>query len=137
VRALVAAIVTLVASAATGHANPYDDCVLEHMGTAQNEAAVHSIQRACISKSSIVITRIFDPTADLDAKAWPGNYNTGYGWKYGLLVRIKNLSTFNITELVVVVGDQKTNKTNEYVVSDFGEPLNGPGFISKEDNRRT
>jgi hypothetical protein len=126
--------VTLAAALAPAHANPYDDCILEHMGTAQNEAAAHSIQRACISKSSISITRTFDPTADLNAMAWPGNYNTGYidGWKYGLLVRIKNLSTFNITELVVIVRDQKTNKTNEYVVSDFDEPLNGPGLISKE-----
>ena len=72
---------------------------------AQNEVAAYSIQRACISKTSIPITRTFDATTDLNAIAWPGNFNTGFvgGGGYGLLVSIKNSTSFNITEVVVVV----------------------------------
>jgi hypothetical protein len=36
-------------------ANPYDDCILQHMGTAQNKDAVYAIERACISKTSAPI----------------------------------------------------------------------------------
>jgi hypothetical protein len=54
----------------------------------------------------------------------------GYGWKHGLLAKFKNSTTFNITELVVVVQDQKSNRTNEYVINSFSEPLEGAGWIT-------
>lgn len=116
--------VTLAVPTVKGHTNPYDDCILEHMATAQNKTAANAIERACISKASIPITRTFD-AADLDARAWAGKIRTGFGEGYGLLVRIKNSTPFNITELVVTVQDQKTNKTNEYVINNFDEPVDG------------
>ena len=45
------------------------------------------------------------------------------------VVSIKNSTSFNITEVVVVVGDRKTNKTNEYVINNFDDA--SQGFYSK------
>ena len=112
---------------APARANPYDDCTLEHMSTAQNEAAAYAVERACISKTSVPITTTPDVLAR-EGKAGSDYFNTGFGYSYGLLVTIKNATTFNITELVVVVQDQKTSKENEYVIDQFREPLSGPGY---------
>jgi Rap1a immunity proteins len=114
----------------TAGTHDYDDCILEHMGTAQNESAAYAIQRACISKASIGLTPISTPS-DLDATAWAGSFNVINSWNYGLLVRIKNSTSFNITELVVEVSDRKTNKTNEYVIDSFDEPAPTGVIITK------
>ena len=49
--------------------NPYDDCILEHTSTAQNEAAAYAIERAYISKTSIPITTTPASLAT-EGKAW-------------------------------------------------------------------
>jgi hypothetical protein len=149
-------LLTLMISAPVvqAYANPYDDCVLEHLPSAQSEAATFAIERACISKTSIPLN-ITDVPADLyakeartidDMKARASGlaYLHGMAWVahflspdrlnliYGLLVEIKNSTSFAITELVVTVEDRKTEKTtNEYVISDFDTSLDGPGYISK------
>jgi hypothetical protein len=115
---------------APARANPYDDCILEHMSTAQNEAAAYAIERACISKTSVPITTTPDVVAT-EGKAWADYFNTGFGYSYGLQVTIKNVTTFNITELVVVVQDRKTGKANEYLLDQFRAPLSGAGIITK------
>jgi hypothetical protein len=126
----IASAVLLAALIAPARANPYDDCILEHMGTAKIEEAVYAVERACISKTSVPITSTFDELAR-EGRAWADYFNTGFGYSYGLQVTIKNTSPFNITELVVVVQDRKTGKVNEYVLNQFHEPLSGSGFVSK------
>jgi hypothetical protein len=70
---------------APARANPYDDCILEHMSTAQNEAAAYAIERACISKTSVPITTTPAVLAT-EGKAWADYFNTGFGYSYGLQV---------------------------------------------------
>jgi hypothetical protein len=109
-------------------ANPYDDCILQHMGTAQNNAAVNAIERACISKTSVAVlqeeTEMFEgETASV------GRYNMGQGsLEYGLLVELRNTTKFNITEVIVTVRNTHTNKISEYPVDAFNSPL-PPGAI--------
>jgi hypothetical protein len=59
-------------------ANPYDDCILQHMGTAQNQAAVYAIERACIDKSSVPIPPDDNFGGGLNANV--GEFNTGRHW---------------------------------------------------------
>jgi hypothetical protein len=106
--------------------NSYDDCILQHMGTAQNEAAVNAIERACIDKTSIAIPPD-DFKGGIDADL--GNFNTGSGTlEYGLLVTLKNTTNFNITEVVVIIRDKATNAATQYPVRDFDAPL-PPGHL--------
>jgi hypothetical protein len=114
---------------APARANPYDDCILEHMSTAQIEAAAYAIERACISKTSVPITA--PDVMATEAEAWADYFNTGFGSSYGLKVTIKNVTTFNVTELVVVVHDRKTGKANEYLLDKFNAPLSGAGIVTK------
>ena len=77
-------------------ANPYDDCILEHMDTAPNETAAYAIERACVSKTSVPIATTPD-VLSTEGKARADHFNTGFGYSYGLLVMINNSTIFNIT----------------------------------------
>src|SRR5580704_11295989 len=83
--------------------NPYDDCILQHMGPAQNQAAVYAIERACIAKTSIAISRDEVANFEVAANASVGTFNTGFSLENGLLIELKNTTKFNITEVVVTV----------------------------------
>jgi hypothetical protein len=122
----------LLSFAAPAVANPYDDCILQHMGTAQNEAAVNAIERACIAKTSIAIPREEVGNFESGTNASVGQFNTGYGsLEYGLLVELKNTTKFNITEVVVTVRNKDTNKVTEYPVDTFDAPLPPGALLSK------
>jgi hypothetical protein len=110
-------------------ANPYDDCILQHMGTAQNEAAVNAIESACIAKTSVAIPPD-DFRGGIDADL--GNFNTGSGTlEYGLVVTLKNTTNFNITEVVVIVRDKTTKAATQYPVHDFDAPLPPGAWLTK------
>lgn len=104
-------------------ANPYDDCVLEHMVTAQNQAAAYAIERACISKTSVPIPPTDDFAGGLGADL--GDFNTGnpFQLEYGLAVTLKNTTGFNITEVVVRIRNKNTGEITRYPVSAFSGPL--------------
>jgi hypothetical protein len=108
-------------------ANPYDDCILQHMGTAQNKAAVHAIERACIGKTSIPIPPDDNFAGGIAAAV--GNFNTGSGApEYGLLVTLKNTTNLNVTEVVIAIRNKDTKKAEEYPVHEFDESL-PPGVM--------
>jgi hypothetical protein len=90
--------------------NPYADCILQHMGTAQNDAGVAAIERACIDNTSIAIPP--DDTFAGDLNANVGNFNIGYGGavEYGLLVTLKNTTNFDITQVVVTIRNKDTQQ---------------------------
>jgi hypothetical protein len=108
--------------------NPYDDCILQHMGTAQDKAAVNAIERACIAKTSIAIAPNDTFPGGLNANL--GKFNTGSGVaeNYGLLVTIKNTTNYNVTEVVVGIKNKGTQENTRYPVDDFQEPF-PPGAI--------
>ena len=109
-------------------ANPYDDCILQHMGTAQNQAAVYAIERACIDKSSVPIPPDDNFGGGLNANV--GEFNTGGigGPEHGLVVTMKNSTNYNITEVIIVITDKTTHEVTRYPVSAFTEPL-PPGML--------
>jgi hypothetical protein len=104
-------------------ANPYDDCILQHMPTAQNDAAVRAIERACIDKTSVPIPADNHFAGGLSAGL--GRYNTGDGVadNYGLLVTMKNTTDYNVTQVVVDIGNKETHEITPYPVDAFSEPL--------------
>jgi len=121
-RAAVVASCALLLLTVPALANPYDDCILQHMGTAQNEAAVHAIERACIGKTSVPIPPDDNFAGGIAAAV--GNFSTGSGApEYGLLVTLKNTTKLNITEVVTVIRNTDTKKAEEYPVHEFDEPL--------------
>jgi hypothetical protein len=86
---IAATVFGLFIGTAPALANPYDDCILQHMGTAQNKAAVDAIERACIAKTSIAIPREEVANFEGGMNAHVGNFNTGFGsLEYGLLVEM-------------------------------------------------
>jgi hypothetical protein len=114
---------SLLAAPALG--SPYDDCILQHMGTAQNQAAVHAIERACIAKTSIGIAEGTDLV-----RATVGKFKMGFSFQNGLLVELKNTTQFHITELIVTVQNKDTNKITEYPVDSFIMPTDlPPGYV--------
>jgi hypothetical protein len=112
-------------------ANPYDDCILQHMGTAQSDTAVNAIERACIDKTSVVIPPDDNFAGGLDAGL--GKFNTGSGAAvdYGLLVTMENSTHYYVTEVVVSVFDKSTKKVTRYSVDTFDAPLPSGTFLTK------
>jgi len=111
-------------------ANPYDDCILQNMGTAQNEAAVYAIERACINKASVPIPPDDKFAGALNANA--GDFNTGHGsLEHGLVVTMKNTTNYSITEVVVSILHKGTQESTRYTVSSFNAPLPPGAIISK------
>jgi hypothetical protein len=108
--AVSAAVFALLTAAAPAFANPYDDCILQHMGTAQNETAVNAIERACIDKTSTAIPPDENFAGGLGGEL--GKFNTGSGAsvEYGLLVTFKNTTNFNITEVMVTITAVRLSK---------------------------
>jgi hypothetical protein len=115
-------------------ANPYDDCILQHMPTAQNDAAVRAIEMACINKTSVEIPWAQSEVSDTSAKI--GMYNTGWGPVapnvYGLVVTMKNTTTYYVTRVIMWVYSSDAH-ISRYDVDSFDEPLppgvwnSGPG----------
>jgi hypothetical protein len=117
----------LLSLSAPALANPYDDCILQHMGTAQNQAAVYAIERACINKTSMPIPPDDNFAGGLTAAV--GNFNTGFGaLEYGIVVTLKNTTNFNITEVVVTIHNKHSHEIARYPVTAFNEPL-APGAL--------
>jgi hypothetical protein len=111
----------LLLLAAPALANPYDDCVLQHMGNAQIEVAVNAIERACIAKTSIPVSQ--DEARKLldgQTTALAGKFNVGgFTPERGLLVELKNTTSFDITELAVTIINKTTQRETTYPVSVF------------------
>jgi hypothetical protein len=129
---IAATVFGLFIGTAPALANPYDDCILQHIGTAQNKAAVDAIERACIAKTAIAIPREEVSNFEGGINARVGQFNAGFGsLEYGLLVEFKNTTKYNITEVVVTVQNKDTNKTAEYLVDAFNSPL-PPGAVLTE-----
>ena len=125
---LTAIFVSTVIFSQAAVADPFDECILQHMGTARDQAAVYSIERACISKTSVAIP--YDPDFEGALSANVGSFNTGSGASinYGLVITLKNTTKFNITSLKVIIRDKLTKKDSEYFVEEFSGPF-PPGFI--------
>ena len=108
-------------------ANPYDDCILQYMGTAQNQAAVYAIERACMGKTSVSIPPDDNFTGGLSADV--GNFNIGFGGlEYGIVVTMKNTTNYNITEVMVSIINKTTHEVVRYPVTAFHAPL-PPGAV--------
>lgn len=56
----ITALTIICLSPVPATANPYDDCILEHMANAQNKDAVYAIEKACINKTSIAINIVLN-----------------------------------------------------------------------------
>jgi len=98
-------------------ANPFDDCILKFMGTAQNESAVYAIERSCISKTSIDIPEDEGKKLSQEAKAFPGTYNLGgYTPETGLVIHVKNTTGFAVTQMLVSITNKATHVANTYPV---------------------
>jgi hypothetical protein len=110
-----------VALARAASANPYDDCILQYMGKAQDRGAVYAIERACISKTTVPIPN--DPSfAGLSANL--GSFNMGFGsLAWGLVITLKNTTAYSITQVKVFIRNKATKTDAEYVVDKFDEPL--------------
>jgi hypothetical protein len=108
--------------------NPYDDCILQHMGTAQDKTAVNAIERACIAKTSIAIPPDDNFAGGLNANI--GKFNTGSGAadNSGLLVTMKNTTIYNVTEVVVRIVNKRTQEIARYPIDSFSEPF-PPGTV--------
>jgi hypothetical protein len=91
-------------------ANPYDDCILQHMGTAQNQTAVYAIERACIDKTSVPIAPDDNFAGGLNANV--GEFNTGDigGPEHGLVVTMKNTTNYNVTEVIITIINKTTHE---------------------------
>lgn len=115
-------IVGAVLSIGPAFANPYDDCILQYMGSAKEQSAVYDIERACISKSSVVLTQ--DQIKDINNPlAYPGSYNTGYGYlENGLVIEFNNFTSFDITSVDIIITAKVDNLRHDYVVSQFLPP---------------
>ena len=109
-------------------ANPYDDCILQHMGTAQNQTAVYAIERACIDKTSVPIPPDDNFAGGLNANV--GEFNTGDigGPEHGLVVTMKNTTNYNVTEVIITIINKTTHELTRYPVAAFNEPL-PPGML--------
>jgi hypothetical protein len=119
-----------LAIASPAFANPYDDCILQYMGNAQNRDAIDNIQVACISKTSVSIPE--DQVEKITVLAWAGKYSIGgIEAKNGLLIKLTNNTDYAITAIKVSVEDKKTRKTTVHAVDRFLAPFYGPGWISR------
>ena len=126
-----AAILAALGAHHPATANPYDDCILQNMGGAQNKDAVYAIERSCISKSSTPIPENEAESSGSDAVAYPGVFNIGrLSPEKGLEIHFTNRTKFNITKLNVLVQQKKTNQLKTHVVTEFLKPLPNGMFVS-------
>jgi hypothetical protein len=105
------------------HGNTYDDCILQHVPSAPNTAAVYAVERACIRESSIDIP---SGVALSNVIAYAGRYNNGSGTlgSNGLVISFVNSTKFDITGLLVIIRNKSTGQVTQYRV-----PQNDSGFI--------
>ena len=113
-------------AAAPAKANPYDDCILEHMANTQTREAVYAIERACISKTSVKIT---EEKLTIDS-AYAGTYNNGYQAVKGLVISATNNTVFAITEVAVTLEDKQTRAVTRYMLDTFAGPLPNGTLVS-------
>jgi hypothetical protein len=135
-----AILVCLGISMGVASASPYDDCILQYMGNAQNKEAVYAIERSCISKSSVPISEKLTINS-----AHSGSYNNGFGSTVkGLVLSIVNNAAFDVTEIVVTIVNKTTKEITKYAVTIFLEPTNyvytgvpepGLNFIKTKSSR--
>jgi hypothetical protein len=119
-----AAVFGLLIGTAPALANPYDDCILQHMGTAQNKDAAYAIERACISKTSVVIPLEEVRNFEGGIRGNVGQFNVGSGYpEYGLLIEFKNTTKYDITENIITVINNENNKFTEYPVDRLSSVL--------------
>jgi len=111
----------LLAVTSEANANPYDDCILQHMASTQNETAAFAIESACISKSSITVPNpVFLP----DVKIYGGEFYVGDLYpRTGFVVKFKNSTGYDATELSLVFVDKKTGKQKIYTETNFRSPM--------------
>jgi hypothetical protein len=104
-------------------ADPYDDCVLEHIGAATIRDAALAIERACINKTSVEI----DDKNQLVSRLLSNDkVSLVTGKNYGLLITTENDGDYAITELKIRIIEMKTSKSHDYIVGEFMEPPGRP-----------
>lgn len=117
----------------SARANPYDECILHHMGGAQTKEAVYAVERSCINTTTVNLPN--DETEKLAAssQAVPGSFNDGYlsiNRKRQLLIRITNVTTFDLTGVLLAVFDRSAKKLHTYSVTSFDGPLPEGAFTT-------
>ena len=121
----------LVALSISGpaYADGYDNCILAHMGSTQNQTAAYAIERSCVNSASVPIPEDRIGTTGMNVTAWAGQYNLGYGYlQSGMVLQIKNDTEYNITEVKVVLSPIKGGPPTVYTTTDFSAP-DAPGVI--------
>lgn len=117
--------------AETASANTYDDCILTHIGSNQNQDAIYSIQRACISTSQVTMPPLPAGVDTLKGNAWVGMYNDGTGNKKKQFVsKVLNDTGYNITKMRLVIEDKKTLIEKTFYSTDFSAPIPDGSFLS-------
>lgn len=123
-------IALVLATASSAWANTYDDCILAHMAGAQNQTAAYAIEKACIKSSSVSINS-FDPGEVFGTHGWAsaGSFNLGYiEQRVGLRITLTNDTSYDVTEVVLIITDRKTNKERYYWSTEFRSTL-PQGFV--------
>jgi hypothetical protein len=109
-RTVTLAIVALApaALAAPSRADPYDDCILRHVRTSQDYAALQAIKNACISSTTVAV-----PPGEGELRVTDVQIN-GAG---AFAVDLHNLSQFVVTELLVTITDKATHDSSWWRLS--------------------
>jgi hypothetical protein len=124
-------LLSVYASAGPASANPYDDCVLQHVGSAQNQTAVYAIERACINKTSVPMSLTDSGTILDSSRAWAGSFNMGSGYlQPGMVFEITNDTHFDITQVKIYVVKIGGGIQHIYKISNFRAPLRTGTFLS-------
>jgi len=91
------------------------------MVNTQNETAAFAIESACISKSSVTLPNpVFLP----DVKIYGGEFYVGDLYpRTGFVVKFRNFTGYDATELSLVFVDKKTGKQRIYTETNFRSPM--------------
>lgn len=118
----------LLAITTEANANPYDDCILQHMTNTQNQTVAFAIESACISKSSVALTR---PEFIADSKIYGGEFYVGDIYpRKGFVVKFKNSTNYDATELALVFANRKTHQETAYTETSFRGPMPKGTFVT-------
>ena len=125
-------LATTLALASPAYANSYDDCILRYVAGAQNQTAVYAIERACISKTQVLIPNTFSKAVTNASPAYYGSYNIGDGTGLQLvfLISLKNVTPFDLTEVALSIQNRATGYVSSYNVDTFLGVLPPGTFLS-------
>jgi hypothetical protein len=110
------------------HAAAYDDCILQHIGSAHTQFATFAVESACIGKLSVPIVKGPFTPVFVEVGDFSGG---GPAPVRGIVLRFDNDSDFDVTEVQLSIGDKKSGRKIRFSVYNFESPTPPGAFYTQ------